>query len=191
MSVELETGRCVTTYAGAIATEPALPTAVDGPVLVRRISRTGFPTHELVAGGRTIARLGRDGALRVLFGRGRRVQFIDGTEWRIKSKTSGPYIVPIIKARTGLVAYSAPLGGHHCYGINGKDFGLVLLPLGPVRLLGEIAWLLRRYEDEVATIDTARVMHTNEPVPLAAALLAFALIDHGIPGEAKLMPTQQ
>ena len=60
-----------------------------------------------------------------------------------------------------------------------------------VRLLGEVAWLLRRHEEEVATIDAARVMHTNEPVPIAAVLMAFTLIDHGIPGEAKLMPSQQ
>ncbi len=155
------------------------------------MSRAGFPSHELIAAGHTVARLGPDGPLRVFFGRGRRVQLVDGTEWRIKATTAGPYIVPIIKARTGIVATSGPLGGHHCYGINGKEFGFVLIPLDRVRLLREVAWLLRRHEDEIATIDTAQVMHTNEPIPIAAVLMAFALIDHGIPGEAKLMPSQQ
>ena len=127
----------------------------------------------------------------MFFGRGRRVQLVDGTEWRIKAMTAGPYIVPIIKARTGIVATSGPLGGRRCYGINGKHFGFVLVPLGPIRLLGQVAWLIRRHEDEVATIDAAHVMNANEPVPIAAALMAFTLIDHGIPGEAKLMPTKQ
>lgn len=127
----------------------------------------------------------------MFFGRGRRVQLIDGTEWRIKATTVGPYIVPIIKARNGLVATSGPLGGRHCYGINGKHFGFVLIPLGPIRLFSQDAWLMRRHEDEVATIDAAHVMHTNEPIPIAAAVMAFTLIDHGIPGEAKLMPAQQ
>ena len=174
-----------------IDTEPALRTDVEGPIFLRRIGRSGFPTHELVAAGRTVARLGRDGPLRLFFGRGRRVQLVDGTDWRIKATSAGPYIVPIIKSRTGLIASSGPLGGHRCYGINGKEFGFVLIPLGRTRMLGQVGWLLRRHEDEVATIDTAQVMHTNEPVPIAAALMAFALIDHGIPGEAKLMPTHQ
>ena len=168
-----------------------MPTDVEGPISLRRISRSGFPTHELIAARGTIARLGRDGTFRIFFGRGRRVQLVDGTEWRIKATTSGPYIIPIIKARTGIVATSGPLGGRRCYGINGKHFGFALTPLGPIRVLRQVAWLMRRHEDEVAMIDTAHVMHTNEPVPIAAVLMAFALIDHGIPGEAKLMPTQQ
>lgn len=168
-----------------------MPTDVEGPISLRRIGRSGFPSHELIAAGRTIARLGRDGPLRMFFGRGRRVQLGDGTEWRIKAATAGPYIVPIIKARTGIVASSGPVGGRRCYGINGKDFGFVLVPLGPIRLLGQVAWLMRRHEDEVATIDASHVIHTNEPVPIAAALMAFTLIEHGVAGEAKLMPTQQ
>lgn len=167
-----------------------LPTDVEGPIALRRVSRTGFPTHELVAARRTIARFGRDGAVRMFFGRGRRVQLVDGTEWRITATTVGPYIVPIIKARDGIVATSGPLGGRHSYGINGKHFGFVLIPAGPIRLFGQDAWLMRRHEDEVATIDAAHVIHTNEPVPIAAAVMALALIQHGIPGEAKLMPTQ-
>ena len=29
----------------------------------------------------------------------------------------------------------------------------MLIPLGQVRLVGQVAWLMRRHEDEVATID--------------------------------------
>ena len=72
------------------------------------------------------------------------MQLIDGTEWRIKATTVGPYIVPIIKTRTGIVATSGPLGGRRCYGINGEHFGFVLIPLGQVRLVGQVAWLMRR-----------------------------------------------
>ena len=168
-----------------------LPDVVEGPISLRRVGRSAFPTHELVSARGTVARLGRDGTLRVFFGRGRRVQLVDGPEWRIKATTSGPYIVPIITAPTGIVATSGPQAGRRCYGINGKHFGYVIVPLGRVRILGELSWVMRRHEVEVATIDAGRVIRTNEPIPIAAALMAFALIAHGIPGEAKLMPSQQ
>jgi hypothetical protein len=89
------------------------------------------------------------------------VQLVDGTEWRIKATTTGPYIVPIIKARTGLVATSGHWGGRRCYGINGKHFGFVLVPLGPIRLLGQVAWLMRRHEDE-SRHDRHRSCHPHE-----------------------------
>ena len=118
------------------------------------------------------------------------MQLVDGPEWRIKATTAGPYIVPIIKAPTGIVATSGPQAGRRCYGINGKHFGYVIVPLGKVSMLGELSWAMRRHEVEVATIDAEQVIHTNEPIPIAAALMVFALIAHGIPGEAKLMPSQ-
>jgi len=118
------------------------------------------------------------------------VQLGDGTEWRIKSTTAGPYIVPIITAPTGTVATSGPVSGKRCYGINGRHYGYVLVPLGRVRLLGELDWSMRRHEVEVARVESAQVIQTNEPIPTAAALMAFTLIEHGIPGESKLMPTQ-
>lgn len=99
--------------------------------------------------------------------------------------------MPIITAPTGVVATSGPQAGRRCYGINGSHFGYVVVPLGQVGMLGELSWAMRRHEVEVATIDTDRVIHTNEPIPIAAALMAFTLIAHGIPGEAKLMPTQR
>ena len=127
----------------------------------------------------------------MFFGRGRRVQLVEGIDWRIQAKTAGPFIVPIIKAPTGLVATSSPVGGRHCYGINGKHFGYVLVPLGRVRLIGDLDWSMRRYDVEVATVDPMHVIHTKEPIPVAAALMALTLITHGIPGEAKLMPAQR
>jgi hypothetical protein len=126
----------------------------------------------------------------MFFGRGRRIQLVDGPEWRIKATTAGPYIVPIIKAPTGVVATSAPQAGRRCYGVNGMHFGYVIVPLGRVSMLGELSWAMRRHEVEVATIDTDRIIHTNEPLPIAAALMTFTLLAHGIPGEDKLMPTQ-
>jgi hypothetical protein len=167
-----------------------LPNDVEGPISLRRLGRFGFPTDELVTERGTIARLGRDGSMRIFFGRGRRVQLVDGREWRIKATTAGPHIVPMIKAATGIVATSGPLSGTRCYGINGKHFGYALVPLGRIRLLGQLDWSMRRHELEVATIDSDHVIHTSEPIPIAAALMAFTLIAHGIPGESKLMPTQ-
>jgi len=180
-----------TSYTGGIVTERVLPHVVDGPVSLRRVGRSGFPTHELVGARGTVARLGRDGTLRTFFGRGRRVQLVDGPEWRIKATTSGPYIVPIITGPNGVVATSGPQAGRRCYGINGKHFGYVVVPLGRVGMLGEMSWVMRRHEVEVATMDTDRVIHTDEPLPIAAALMAFTLVAHGIPGEAKLMPSRQ
>jgi hypothetical protein len=170
--------------------ERVLPNVVEGPIELRRVGRSGFPTHELIAARGCVARLGRDGTLRTFFGRGRRVQLVDGPEWRIKATTDGPYIVPIIKAATGIVATSAPQAGRRCYGINGKHFGYVMVPLGRVTMFDEVGWAMRRHQVEVATIDPEHVIHTTEPIPIAAALMAFTLIAHGIPGEAKLMPTQ-
>jgi hypothetical protein len=137
----------------------------------------------------TIARLGRDGSLRLFLGRGRRVRLADDTEWRVKATTFGPFIVPVIRASDGMVATSSPLAGRRCYGINGKAFGYVLVPLGRVRLLGRWEWAMRRHEVDVATIDTEQVVHTVEPVPVAAVLMALTLISHGIPGESKLRPS--
>lgn len=168
-----------------------LPNVIEGPIQLRRVGRSGFPTHELIAARVVVARLGRDGTLRTFFGRGRRVELADGTQWRIRATTAGPYIVPIIRASDGMVATSGPQAGRRCYGINGQHFGYVMVPLGRVKMFDEVSWAMRRHEVEVATIDAGGVIHTTEPIPTAAALMAFTLIAHGIPGEAKLMPTQQ
>ena len=46
-------------------------------------------------------------------------------------------------------------------------------------------WELREHDKVLATVGSLQ-MHAHYPVPLAAALLSFTLIKHGVPGEAKL-----
>lgn len=170
---------------------PAGSRLIQGSVRFQRVSHLGFPTEELHGDGGLIAQLGRDGSLRIFFGRGRRIQLADGTEWRIKSITSGRHIVPTIQSAEGRIAISGPLYAKRSYGLNGKDWGYSLIPLGRVGLRNPGLWALRRHETEVAAIDFhERLVHAPEPLPLAAALLAFAVITHGIPGEADLMPTR-
>ena len=163
--------------------------SLTGSGRFERIARFGFPTEILIGEDGEIARLGRDGPVRILFGRGRRVRLADDTEWRIKAATSGKYIVPLIKSSTGTIAISSPLSARRSYGINGHGYGLALIPLGKIGMRIPASWVLRRYEQEVATIDFhERTISAPEPLPAAAAILAFTLITHGIPGEADLVP---
>jgi hypothetical protein len=165
------------------------PRSVVGHVALRRVGLLRFPTEELIGATGTIARLGRDGSIRVLFGRGRKVQLADGTEWRIKALESGPFITPVIMSPSAKIAGSGPLHARRSYGINLKDQSFTLIPLGRVGLRLPRHWALRRDEIDVATIDIAtRTVDAEEPVPTAAVLMAFALLTHGIPGEDDLLP---
>lgn len=162
---------------------------LEGSGRFRRLSRFGFPVEELVDGERPLAALGRDGSLRMFFGSGRRVVLADGAEWRIKSMTSGRHIVPIITSPEGTIAISGPLYAKRSYGINGKDYGLTLIPIGKTGFNSSGLWVLQRHEDQIAVIDQSdRTVRAEEPTPLAAVIMAFTLITHGIPGEGDLMP---
>lgn len=160
---------------------------IHGLAEMRRIGGWGFPVEELVAGNQRVAALGRDGSLRIFFGPGRRVRLADGEEWRIKAATSGRCIVPVITSPTGAVAISGPLHGKRCYGITGRDWAYFLIPLGRTGLFGTKQWAVRLHEADVGMIHD-RVFRSYQPIPVAAALLAFTLITHGIPGEARLIP---
>jgi hypothetical protein len=166
-----------------------LTSVVDDVARLERVGRFAFPVEELRVGERMLAQLGRDGALRMFFGRGRLVRLADGSEWRIRSTTSGRHIVPIITSPQGLVALSGPLYAKRSYGINGPGYGYFLVPLGHTGMRRPRAWVLRRFETDIATIDDwERRVEPREAIPLSAVLLAFALITHGIPGEASLTP---
>ena len=168
--------------------EPSTAT-LKGSGQFRRLNRWGFPTEEFVGEDGPIAQLGRDGSMRIFFGKGRRIRLADGTEWRIKAVEEGRHIVPMVRSAAGLVAISSPLFAKRSYGINGKGYGMALVPLGKTGLRTPGLWVLRRHEEEVAAIDYhERVVHAPEPLPVAAAILAFTLITHGIPGEADLIP---
>jgi len=161
---------------------------VDGIAEIRRRGGIGFPVEELVCAGEVPAGLGRDSSLRIFLGRGRRVRLSNGTEWRIKSATSGPYIIPTVKAPDGTVAIAKPLLGKRSYGLNGLDFGYTLIPLISPSMRHSGRWALRRRLVEVAEITGRHRIDCREPVEIAAVLLAFTLVEHGIPGEAELRP---
>ncbi len=170
-------------------TVPARMRSIEGSARLRRVGRFGFPIEELAGENGLIAELGRESSLVIFFGRGRRVRLADGSEWRIKSTTSGRHIVPIITTKEETVTISGPLYAKRSYGINGRDYGFTLIPMGTARFRSSGLWALQRYEDQIATIDQRdRVIHADEPIPIAAALMAFTLITHGIPGEGDLMP---
>lgn len=165
--------------------------SIVGTAQLRRVGRVQFPVEELVGPDGVLAQLGRDGSLRIFLGPGRRVQLSDGTEWRIKATTRGRHIVPIILADDGKVAVSSPLFARHSYGLNGKGYGLALIPTGRVGVRRPSDWFLRSHGTDVASIEGAeRRLTAHEPLPISAALLAFTLITHGIPGEANLVPAQ-
>jgi hypothetical protein len=162
---------------------------IAGTVALRRRSVRGFPTEELVCNGAIVAELGRDSSFWIFFGRGRRVRLADGTEWRIKSTTSGRHIVPLIRSEAGTITISGPLKAKRSYGINGKGYGYSLIPLGASGIRRSGQWSLRRHQTQIAVIeDYPRIARTEEPIPIAAVLMAFTLITHGIPGEANLIP---
>jgi len=170
-----------------VATSPGM---IMGAVRMRRTGWLSFPFEELAGPDGPVARLGRDSALGIFFGTGRRVLLTNGIEWRIKAASLGRHIVPVIRSKTGTVAFAGPLGARRSYGITGKDFGLNLVPLGKVGLRRTPRWGLLEHETRVATVDDrTRVLTAVEPIPLAAALMAFTLITHGIPGEADLVPS--
>ena len=128
--------------------------------------------------------------MNVFFGRGRRVQFLDGTLWRIKSGTFAQFIIPIISSPEGRVADSGPLPAKRSYGINTTDGSYTIFPIGFVDGERSSEWVMTKHEREVATVDArAGVLTPIEPVPIAGVLLAFTLISHGIPGEGKLLPS--
>lgn len=168
----------------------ATTATLTGSARFVRLDRRTFPTEELRTDDqRLLAELGRDGSMRIFFGRGRMVRLVDGTEWRIKAATSGRHIVPVIRSDRGTVAVSSPLFAKRSYGINGKDYGLALVPLGKVGFRIPGLWVLRRHEEEITAIDYhERTVHAPGPIDVAAVIMAFTLITHGIPGEADLMP---
>jgi hypothetical protein len=165
------------------------PRTVAGSIRIGRIGWLAFPQYELTTEGRPAAQLGRDSSIWIFFGPGRRIRLADGAEWRVKAATTGRLIVPVIRSEAGTVAFSGPLHAKRSYGITGKDFAYEVVPHGRVGSGRAGLWGLRRHEAEVAVIDARRrVMEATEPIPVAAALLAFTVLTHGTPGDVDLMP---
>lgn len=162
---------------------------ITGHIEMRRVGRRGFPAAELLSDGVSVARLGRDSSFNIFFGPGRRVVLADGTEWRIKAANSNRHIVPIVRAESGTVAFSGPLYGKRSYGITGRDYGYSLMPLGRIGLRSPGIWTLRQHESDIASVDDRQLLiEARRPIPVAAVLLVFTLVNHGVPGEGDLVP---
>jgi hypothetical protein len=159
-----------------------------GSASMRRVGALAFPTFVFVredgtSEGQVLARLGRDGWFRVFFGRGRRVELPDGTEWRVTATGAGGYIEPVVTCEGGKLAVAGPRG-KRSYGVNGPDFAYNFYPTNNVNL-PKRTWSLREHDTDLATF-RSQSMHADHPVPLAAALLCFTLIKYGVPGEASM-----
>lgn len=157
---------------------------VLGSASIRRVGRISFPVYVLDATQppeRTFAQLGRDGWFRLYFGRGRRVELPDGKPWRIHSVETAGQLLPIVTCPDGKLAVSVSMGARS-YGIHGRDFAYSLYRSEP-GVLGRSAWILREHETELARFGAGGV-HAERPIPLAAALLGFTLIKHGVPSDA-------
>ena len=127
--------------------------------------------------------MGRDGWFRVFLARGQKVVLLDGTSWRITAVAAGPYIEPVVLAETGKLAIGSPYG-KRSYHINGRDYAYNLYP-SSVSGAPKRSWTLREHETHMAVLGRSSI-DADYPVPLAAALLCFTLIRHGVPGEAHL-----
>ncbi len=173
------------------AAERRLPPGTAG---VERVGRLRFPIYRLVAGGRTIASMGRYSWFNVYFGFGQPVVLDDGTRWRVKSIEYGGSLCPVLADSSNhRVAMATPgvreggrMGPVGYYGIDGPDYGYRLN--AAERGLGRPGrWLLTEHEQEVAVV-TRRPNEINAPgeMPLGGALLCLMLARFGMPGDAVL-----
>lgn len=133
-----------------------------------------------------MASLGRYSWLNIFFGRGQRAWLPSGERWRLRSVGRARHICPLLVDGEGYkVAVSAP--GSSTYGINGRDWALVMYPGEPKRFGRSNLWLLREHEIELARVTAKpRAIEAFEPIPVSAALLALVLAQFDIPGEKEI-----
>ncbi len=159
---------------------------MQGAANVVRVGRFRFPAFELRQGDEVLASLGRSGVIKIMFGRGQRVELADGTAWRVRAMGNAGAICPVVvDAQRRRITISYPREDR--YALNGRDYGCVLFAAKKRRFSRADEWILREHETEVATFTRYPAsLVANEPVHLGAVILAFTLIQHGILGESKL-----
>ena len=157
---------------------------VQGTAAVARVGRVRFPVFELRQNGRVLASMGRSGLIKVMFGRGQRVELADGTVWRVKAMGIAGSICPaVFDADRRKIAISSLRDGK--YGVNGRDFGCILFAADKPRFSRADQWIMREYETELAELTRyPSSIRADEPVHLGAAILSFALMKYGILGES-------
>ena len=157
---------------------------LEGKATVRRLGRWRFPVFELEQGGHVLAHMGRTGWIKVYLGRGQRVELADGSRWAIRSIGIGGSFAPIIVDSSGRKVTLAGMS-HGTYGINGKDYSCVLTPVDKPRIGRANRWVLRRFEDDLATITRYPLsVDASRPVHLGAVLMSFVLVRYGLPAES-------
>lgn len=162
---------------------PGGPTLV-GAAEVRRIAGRGFPIYRLATGnGTLLAEMARYSWFTIFLGRGQRILLPSGALWRLRAVSWTHAICPVmVDAEARKVAQAAPGAGN--YGINGRDYAFVLYP---AEGHGRNNWILRHHEDDVARMTRRpRAVEAATPVPLAAVLLGFVVMQFGIPGQEQL-----
>jgi hypothetical protein len=161
--------------------------AVVGEWALRRTGRWRSPALEITNGTDTVARLRRLGWLRIVFGRGVRIDLADGTRWRLGSLTTGKVVCPVIHDAQGRRIAISGLG-HGTYGITGKDYACVLVPAEARRFGRANRWILREHETEMAVVSNRPpTFVATEPVHLGAVILSIVLARYGVFGENALV----
>lgn len=157
---------------------------VQGAATVVRVGRVRFPVFELRQEGQVLASMGRSGSIKIMFGRGQRVELADGTAWRVRALGNAGAVCPaVLDAERRKVTISSPRDGK--YGLNGRDNGYLLYAATKRRFSRADEWILREHEIEVATFTRYPAsLVADEPVHLGAVILSFTLMQHGILGES-------
>jgi hypothetical protein len=155
--------------------------SITGRAEVEKASERGFPRYRLVAdrvGG--LAEIGRYSWFAIYLGKGQRIVLPSGAEWRLRAVGFGSAICPVIVDEDRRkVAQAFP--GTKNYGINGPDYAYVLY--SAMRRRGN-DWLLRHHETDSARFTRRpRNVEAVEPVPVAAVLLSFVVMQFGVPGD--------
>lgn len=156
-----------------------------GRAEVRRVGRLRFPVFELVQDDVVLASMGRTGWIKVFLGRGQRIELADGSAWRLTSVGTGGAVCPAIldDDKRKIAVSSVAVDG---YGINGKAFGFTFHIGENNHLSRANRWILRHYEDEIATVTRhPSAVDASVPVHLGAVLMSFTLARYGILGESR------
>ncbi len=158
---------------------------LSGRVELRRIHVWRYPAYEMLHDGELLATVGRIGWFRVYFGRGVPVELADGSRWRIRARTIGGFLCPVIVDGERLqIAVGSPGQGRD-YDITCRDFGYGLFPASPKPRSRE-RWSLRLHETEVATVRLHPLSaDATDPVHIGALVISFVLIRYGLPDETR------
>jgi hypothetical protein len=159
---------------------------MTGYARLRRIGRWRFPTHELSGDESVHARVGPGGWVKIYLGSGKRISLLDGEHWRLGSLGLGGGVCLIVRNQAGQKVATGCLSPDGTYGINGRDYSLVLTPRDAPRFGRADSWTLSEFDEDVAVIGRHPLsVTTGSPVHLGAILVAFALVKHGLPDESR------